>query len=288
MIWLTSDLHLGHDRQFLYGPRGFDNCAEMNECVLQRLKDCVAPDDDLYILGDLTLGPHAQGIAMVAQIPGRVHIILGNHDTPARVELYKQLPNVVEIALAARFKYKKYYFYLSHYPTITYNLDGADNLKTVCINLHGHTHSKSRFYNDIPYIYNVALDAHGCYPITIDNVLRDIKDEWQLCKLMADPDVEDEDNEENVVVKVEEEPQPTVNEKVCTSHFTKEQLRDNLEAVRRFKLENCDRCVGCIETQPPGFPPRPTTTCYEDRGFVVHCPLGEKFRRDPPDGGCYN
>ena len=43
------------------------------------------------------------------------------------------------------FKYNGYTFYLSHYPTITSNLEKSDNLKKHIINLYGHTHQKNNF-----------------------------------------------------------------------------------------------------------------------------------------------
>ena len=32
-IWFTSDLHFCHDRDFIYGPRGFKSVQEMNEAI---------------------------------------------------------------------------------------------------------------------------------------------------------------------------------------------------------------------------------------------------------------
>ena len=33
MIWLCSDLHLGHDREFVWKKRGFSSCEEMNNTI---------------------------------------------------------------------------------------------------------------------------------------------------------------------------------------------------------------------------------------------------------------
>jgi len=185
MIYLTSDLHLGHDRAFVWQKRGFQSCEEMNQTIIANINERVTDEDDLYILGDLTLGDHEKGIAMVSQLHGRIHIILGNHDTATRMELYAKLPQVVEMCYATVLKYKKFHFYLSHYPTMTKNLDCVDSLRTTTINLHGHTHATSPFYEDIPFIYNVGVDAHNCMPISIEEALLDMKDEFWVCKEMA-------------------------------------------------------------------------------------------------------
>ena len=51
-IWFTSDLHFCHDREFIYGPRGFKSVHEMNDAIIKNFNDTVAWDDDLFILGD--------------------------------------------------------------------------------------------------------------------------------------------------------------------------------------------------------------------------------------------
>ena len=55
MIWFTSDLHLCHDREFVYKSRGFQSVEDMNETLINNINDCVKEEDILYILGDLGL-----------------------------------------------------------------------------------------------------------------------------------------------------------------------------------------------------------------------------------------
>ena len=33
-IYFTSDLHFGHDREFSYKPRSFENVEDMNKTIL--------------------------------------------------------------------------------------------------------------------------------------------------------------------------------------------------------------------------------------------------------------
>lgn len=45
------------------------------------------------------------------------------------------------------------------------------------INLCGHAHTTNPFADmDKGLIYHVELDAHGCYPISIDDIIEDIKE----------------------------------------------------------------------------------------------------------------
>ena len=66
--------------------------------------------------------------------------------------------------------------------TLTSNLDGGCSLKQRILNLFGHTHSKEKFYQDNPTMYNVALDAHNNTPVSIDQIIEDIKAKRDECE----------------------------------------------------------------------------------------------------------
>lgn len=174
MIYFTSDLHLMHDKEFLWAPRGFKSIHEMNDAIVNNFNRIVKWDDDLYILGDIMLCNNDAATQLLKLIPGKKHIILGNHDTAARREIYEQLFQTDVIGYADTFKYGKRHFYLSHYPTMTGNYD--DKGSKAVWNLSGHTHSKEvmQFYPQC--IYNVALDAHNCEPVEIEQIIEDIKE----------------------------------------------------------------------------------------------------------------
>ena len=171
-IYLTSDLHFGHQKSFLWQPRGFESSDEHDAAVIKNINSVVTDEDELYILGDLMLGDNAAGIEKVKQLRGNKHIILGNHDSESRIELYR--PIAAEVVYATMLKYKKYSFFLSHYPTYMGNYD-LQMSKVWAI--HGHTHYKTKF-GEIDKNYNVALDAHNCFPVDLDTILLDIQMKW--------------------------------------------------------------------------------------------------------------
>lgn len=175
MIYFSSDLHFNHNKDFLYKPRGFNSIDTMNMAVVTNWNSIVTNEDDVYILGDLMLGDNEAGIHLLKLLNGKLHIILGNHDTDTRIELYKKLENVVEICYATQLKYKKAYFFLCHYPVVTANFDDQLPWAKHLISLFGHTHQQHIFYNDNPYMYNVGLDAHNCYPVSIEQIIEDVK-----------------------------------------------------------------------------------------------------------------
>ena len=158
----------------------------MNEAIIERHNSKVNPEDEVYICGDLCLGGCVEGItarnqALIERLNGRIHIVLGNHDTPARIEMYRMCKNVVEVVYATMIHYRGYHFYLSHFPTLTANLE-KESLKQCTINLFGHSHQKDNFYNDIPFMYHVGVDSHDCYPILLDDAIEEMKNKVKECK----------------------------------------------------------------------------------------------------------
>lgn len=176
-IYLTSDLHLGHDRDFVWGARGFNNIDEMNEALIERWNNTVDDEDDVYVLGDLVLGSIAN-TDYLKRLKGRIHIVFGNHDTEMRRIVYKELPNVVEAEWAIMLKYKKYHFYLTHFPSLTGNVE-KESLKQCTLNLFGHTHQTEKFYNDLPYMYHVGVDTHNGYPVLLDDIIEEMNNKFK-------------------------------------------------------------------------------------------------------------
>ena len=185
MTFVTSDLHFCHDREFIWGARGYADVNEMNEAQVRKGNEIVTDEDEVWVLGDLMLGDSEQGLSYLKQLKGKIHVCLGNHDTSKREKAYRDLG--WDVQLCARMKYKKISFYLSHYPTITHNIDEKE-LWQVVVNLYGHTHQTANFYHDDPWMYHVGVDSHDGYPVSMDQVLADIRAEMQKCEEMLDND----------------------------------------------------------------------------------------------------
>ena len=181
MIYFTSDLHFGHDREFIWGPRGFKSSQEHDATIIKNWNKMITEDDDVYILGDLMLGDNEAGRKKLAQLNGKLHIIWGNHDTVPRKEIYSKLHNVVEVCdYATMIKVNGYSLYLSHFPTITSNLE-KESLKRATLGLFGHTHQQTNFYQDTPFIYHVGLDSHDNKPVSFETVIADMEKEVKKC-----------------------------------------------------------------------------------------------------------
>lgn len=255
MIWFTSDWHFGHDREFIWKPRGFTSIQEHDERIIIRHNNLVAPDDDVYVLGDLMLGDNEHGLDCIRRMKGKLHIIRGNHDTDRRIELYRSLPAVVEICDAKYLRERGYHFFLSHYPSLTGNLE-KESLKQMTCNIFGHTHQKAQFYNDIPYMVCVCMDALDCFPLSIGEIISKMQSKVKECKAFLD-----EEQESPAVAKVKHD---------------RRMIEANWD-LYSYEVQNCDKCVWQgRECSGP---------VLSDK---IKCPTGITYKRDPPDGGYYD
>ena len=176
-IYVTSDTHFGHSKNFLYEPRGFKNIYDHDKAIIKNWNEIVQPEDDVYLLGDVMLNDNDYGLSCLKQLKGQIHIIRGNHCTDARIALYKSCPNIVEICDAKFLKVDKQNFFLSHYPCLTSNFDEEKPLNRRIISLAGHYHTKDKWIDfNKGLIYHVEMDAHDCKPVNIRNIITEIKE----------------------------------------------------------------------------------------------------------------
>ena len=168
MIWLTADLHLGHGNMIRHAGRPFRSAEEMDEALIGAINDRVGPDDDLWVLGDLTMHAPADAVrAYRARIRCRhVHLVHGNHDTRMRpggadgtlehdVAYYDGLRSPAGRRMV-----------LCHYP-----IDEWNGLRRGSYMLHGHVHSRGSGLNEAHrgigcLRYDVGVDANGYAPVS--------------------------------------------------------------------------------------------------------------------------
>ena len=175
-IYLSSDLHLCHDKDFIYAPRGFANVDQMNQTIVGNWNSIIDWNDDVYVLGDIMLNNDFEGLKILKSLKGKIHIIRGNHDSDNRMTNYRSAFNVVEVCEGKFLKYDGYSFYLTHYPCITTNGDSDKPLKRRMINLCGHRHAKDKWADfDKGLIYHCELDAHNNVPVNINDIISDLK-----------------------------------------------------------------------------------------------------------------
>lgn len=155
-IWFTSDTHFNHERILEYCPnRAYSSVEEMNEGLIEIWNSQVAPDDEVYHLGDVLF---KRDYSFLPRLNGTKHLIIGNHD---QFHIAKS-KNADEFCnnFASMHEYnelilgpKKTMFVLMHYPLESWNKMGQGS-----IHLHGHCHNglKTKMKNRM----DVGIDAH--------------------------------------------------------------------------------------------------------------------------------
>lgn len=164
--WYTADPHFGHDAIIGLCNRPFRNANRMGTVLLDNLKACVGPQDDLWILGDLAMGPLAKSASaladLFAELPGaHKHLVIGNHDT-ART---RALPwDTVNPLAEIKDGPDRHLQTLCHYPMLTWNHARRGSLQ-----MFGHVHDNWRGSRNC---VNVGVDVWDFRPVTFDDVAR--------------------------------------------------------------------------------------------------------------------
>lgn len=129
--YFTSDLHFCHDREFIWGTRGFNSCDEMNNTIIERWNNVVTDNDTVYILGDLMLGDSDKGVDCINNLKGTIVLLRGNHDTDERIRKLlsrrcSKEKDIYGFDYAKQINFFSYNLFLTHYPCFTGSLE-VDN-----------------------------------------------------------------------------------------------------------------------------------------------------------------
>lgn len=81
--WYSSDTHVNHERIISLSGRPFADVDEMNDGLIERWNDRVAPEDVVWHLGDAGLGDITVALALLKALNGHKILICGNHDRPS-------------------------------------------------------------------------------------------------------------------------------------------------------------------------------------------------------------
>jgi calcineurin-like phosphoesterase family protein len=78
--WITADLHLGHTNIITYSGRPFRDADEMDDSIVERWNEVVAPTDRVLVLGDVAMGRIDRTLGASARLHGYKVLLTGNHD----------------------------------------------------------------------------------------------------------------------------------------------------------------------------------------------------------------
>lgn len=151
---ITSDLHFYHKNILAFCPaRGYSNLDEMHFGMIKEWNRSVAPQEEVWILGDLSFGNTADTASILEQLNGKLHMVLGNHDNktfkcPVVRRRFESIQDYKELT------FNRTKIVMFHYPIWEWN-DGHRG----AVHFHGHTHGKPTGIRG--RILDVGYDATG-------------------------------------------------------------------------------------------------------------------------------
>lgn len=179
--WLLSDPHFGH--ALAAKDRGFDTVVAHDMALMHTFRKMFREGDDIWWLGDMAFdGWRVRVGQALGLLPGRHHLVLGNHDRahPLNSRAHEYQGRYFElgfssVSLFARVSYKGKGALLSHFPYVGDHADRADRFDEWrlrdegSILFHGHTHGREVLTHTpagTPQVH-VGLDAWELRPVSI-------------------------------------------------------------------------------------------------------------------------
>ena len=167
--WFTSDHHFGHKNIIEFSNRPFASVEEMNETLIARWNEKIAPDDNVYHLGDVALMPPNKLRPLLDRLHGKIHLVTGNHESSALAcaDRFEWIKDYYELTLADPEAHRgQRFIVLLHYAMRAWNASHHGTW-----HLYGHTHG------DLPddpasLSIDVGVDCHDFYPLSYEDVKR--------------------------------------------------------------------------------------------------------------------
>lgn len=189
--WFTADWHFGHQNICRLAGRPFASIDEMNAELISRHNALVAPEDIVWVLGDVAMGKLGESLPLCARMNGRKILVCGNHDRPAMVPDTKVEQWTIRYREEGGFEqvitgYSHLYVVVdgqrcavSHYPYTGESFEGRQDryaerrpLDAGTWLLHGHVHDQWRVNGRQ---INVGVDVWDFAPVHAETISGIIK-----------------------------------------------------------------------------------------------------------------
>ncbi len=168
MIWFTSDFHIGDLR--MLNKRGFVSLDEMASTLIDNYNSLVAPDDEVWLLGDMA-GDIETACKYMPRLNGKKSYVVGNHDRKwigdkRAEELFEQVVGSTVITIDDAT------VHLSHYPLYEWYKSKYGGAL-----IHGHMHGEKiedSFYASQNAI-DVSVDNCRLRPMSWEDIVSQFK-----------------------------------------------------------------------------------------------------------------
>lgn len=200
-VWVTSDLHMHHNRPWIVAARGFTSVAEHDAALVDRWNAVVPANGVVFHLGDLIVGAgsvdqEATFMRLMRRLRfGHLYLMLGNH-VSCHQQVYSSLlkarhPEVHTIGAEVypltmeldgdpgrRITFLPEYLEVSvggqRIVLCHYALHSWHHMGKAAMMLHGHSHASLK--PPMNRRRDVGIDTYG-RPVTLARLLKDMEDE---------------------------------------------------------------------------------------------------------------
>ena len=160
-IWFTADLHFLHPKIVGICNRP-TTIEEHDEWLLDRINSVVGKKDELWILGDVSMGSKEKTEKILDRMNGQKRLVLGNHDDNIKLSTrFKTIDMIKDFNFNSP-SYPNLHIVLCHYPMLSWNRK-----------VHGATHLYGHVHGRLPGVglsFDAGIDANNWYPITLEQV----------------------------------------------------------------------------------------------------------------------
>lgn len=148
-VWFASDYHFCHGNIIKYDKRPFANSQEMDSTLIENWNELVGVNDTVIYIGDLCFDRSGGAAkAIVDQLNGKIHFVLGNHDNEKDIRKlgrFETVSDYINLSVLDTDNPRKYQgIMIMHYPILSW--DKAHHGEYM---LHGHCHGS--LMNDPEY-----------------------------------------------------------------------------------------------------------------------------------------
>lgn len=179
-LYVTSDTHFNHNKEFVYKARGYTNPQEMTDDIINIINDTVGQDGILLHLGDFCLNTSPEeykDILRKLKIK-ELWMLFGNHNSCVQQTYGGTREQVCSWNQGMYIRYLGYYytfskgkkdFVCSHFP-----FQSWDSKNNGSMHIHGHCHNNlisSHEDNKNSKILDVGWDAYP-KPLHITEIVK--------------------------------------------------------------------------------------------------------------------
>ena len=169
-LFVTSDTHFNHNKEFVYKVRGYDNPTSMTDDMINIINEVVGSDGILLHLGDFCLNTTtAQYHEILSKLKVKeIWMLWGNHNNPIqksyggiREQVCAYNKNILIRYLGHYYTFRrgKNEFVCFHFPIQTW-----DNVNNGSMHLCGHSHGGNKIAlpeTNEGKILDCGWDVHG-------------------------------------------------------------------------------------------------------------------------------